>query len=129
MTIASYSTIDKVGLRYVNPLLYIYLIFTVSALLLTPYMLLARRPSIRREWRTHKGVIVIAGVLSLSAYLLVLMALRFSQVSYISSTREVSVVFAALLGAFVLKEAFGGQKIAGSLLIFAGILCIVSSGL
>lgn len=129
LTIASYSTVDKVGLRFVNPLLYIYLIFTVSALLLTPYMLLIKRRAIKREWSMHKKGIFLAGALSLSAYLLVLLALRFSQVSYISSTREVSVVFAALLGASVLKETFGVQKIAGSLFIFAGILCIISTGL
>jgi uncharacterized membrane protein len=54
----------------------------------------------------------------------VLFALRTAAVAYVSSVREISVVFAAILGTLVLREPFGEKKVLGSLLIFAGILCI-----
>ncbi|RAQ95677.1 EamA family transporter [Thermogemmatispora tikiterensis] len=124
LSIAGYSTVDKVGLRYVAPLTYIYLIFVISALYLLPYMLLARRAAVQAEWQAHAPRIILAGALALLSYLLVLFALRQTQVSYIASARELSVVFAALMGTAILHESFGRQKLVGSLLIFAGILCI-----
>jgi uncharacterized membrane protein len=124
LTIATYSVIDKVGVSHVNPLLYLYLVFIVAALALTPYMLLARREVVVREWRANRAGILAVAVLSIAAYGPVLFALTTSRVSYVAPVREVSVVFAALLGTFALREPFGRAKIVGSLLIFAGIVSI-----
>ncbi|MDQ2906297.1 MAG: EamA family transporter [Ktedonobacteraceae bacterium] len=125
--IASYSIVDKVGIRYVNPVLYIYLIYLVLVLVLAPFVLIARRVAIVSELRESKLKIIVASIMSLTTYLLVLFALTGNKVSYIASAREVSVVFAALLGAVVLRESFGKQKVVGSLCIFAGIVCIALS--
>jgi drug/metabolite transporter (DMT)-like permease len=128
LVIASYSVVDKVGVTYTSPLLYIYLLFVVAAALLAPYMLRARRIALGQELRTNAVRILITAVLFLGAYLLVLFALRTTQVGYVASVREVSVVFAAVLGTLVLREPFGEKKILGSLLIFAGIVCIGLAG-
>nr|BBH94988.1 hypothetical protein KTA_31870 [Thermogemmatispora argillosa] len=124
LSIAGYSTVDKVGLRSLAPLPYIYCVFALSALYLLPYMLLVRRAAVRAEWQAHAPRIVLAAILALLSYLLVLFALKQTQVSYIASARELSVVFAAVMGTALLHESFGRQKLVGSLLIFAGILCI-----
>lgn len=124
LSIAGYSTVDKVGLSYAAPFTYIYLVFALSALYLLPYMLLARRAAVRAEWQAQALRIPLAGALALLSYLLVLFALRQTQVSYIASARELSVVLAALMGTAILHESFGRQKLIGSLLIFAGIVCI-----
>jgi len=124
LTIASYSVVDKVGVSYVDPAQYIYLIFLFAALALTPYMLLARRPAVVAVWRANRGAVLAAALGFFASYLLVLFVIRISRVSYVSSVREMSVVFAALLGAFVLHEPLGEKKILGAVLIFAGILCI-----
>lgn len=58
------------------------------------------------------------------SFLLALYVMTHNKVSYVSAVREVSVVFAALLGTFVLHEPLGDKKILGSLLIFAGIVFI-----
>lgn len=121
---AGYSTVDKVGVGYVNPVLYIYLVFIGAAILLAPYMLHYKCELARREWRENKKEIAAVAVMIAAAYLLVLMAMTTSKVSYVSSVREISVVFAALLGSLVLREPFGGMKILGSLFIFSGIVCI-----
>jgi drug/metabolite transporter (DMT)-like permease len=118
------AVIDKIGVRYVNPVLYIYLIFTFAGVLLAPYMLTARRAAALREWRANRGAIIAVGVMFIVAYLLVLYALQGSKVSYVSAVREMSVVFAALLGTRFLHEPFGGRRILGACLIFAGILAI-----
>ena len=124
VTIAGYSVVDKVGVRYVSPLPYLYLVFLVSGVALAPYMLAARRDAIQHEWRANKAAILATGVMFVAAFLLVLVALTTSKVSYVASVREMSVIFGAALGAFVLREPFGGTKILGAALIFAGIVCI-----
>jgi len=127
LVIASYSVVDKVGVSYTNPLLYLYLILAVASLLLAPYMLVARQAQVRSEWSRHELRIVMTAVFFVAAYLLVLFALRTTQVGYVASVREVSVVFAAALGSVLLREPFAEKKILGSLLIFAGILSIALS--
>lgn len=124
LVIAAYSVVDKRGVSYADPLVYLYLILIVPSLLLAPYMLLGRRRAVLAEVRANGWSVLATAVFFVAAYLLVLFALRTTQVGYVSSVREVSIVFAAILGTFVLREPFGEKKILGSLLIFAGILCI-----
>jgi drug/metabolite transporter (DMT)-like permease len=124
VTIASYSVVDKVGVSYVDPFLYLYLVFLVSGAALAPYMLAARRDAIQREWRANKATLLATAAMYIVSYLLVLVALTTTKVSYVSSVREMSVVFGAVLGALVLREPFGGKKVMGAAFIFAGILCI-----
>jgi drug/metabolite transporter (DMT)-like permease len=126
--IAGYSVVDKVGVRYVSPFPYLYLVLLVSSVALAPYMLLVRRGAIRREWRVNKGAVIAVGFMFVAGYLFVLYALTMSKVSYAASVREMSVIFGAALGAFVLREPFGGNKILGAVFIFAGIVCIALAG-
>jgi drug/metabolite transporter (DMT)-like permease len=127
-TIATYSLIDKVGVGYISPALYIYLIFLVSGAVLAPYMLLARRTGVVAEWQAHWPSVVLASGLFVAAYLLVLVAFTTTQAAYVSAVREMSVVFGAAMGATLLHEPFGDKKVLGAILIFAGILCIAVAG-
>ena len=124
LTTAGYLLVDRVGISYVNPLLYVYLIFFVAAILIAPYMILRKSNSVTREWRANKLSIVAVAVMYVAAYLLVLFAMRSSKLGYISSVREVSVVFTAIMGTLVLQEAFAEKRILGSIFIFVGILLI-----
>src|SRR5574337_655334 len=124
LTIASYSVVDKVGISYVHPLQYAYLVLSVATVLLAPYMIFARSGSLIREWKGNRWRAIAVAVMFITAYLLVLLAMSTSRVSYVSSVREVSVVIATLLGTFVLHERLGERRFLGSVLIFAGIVCI-----
>ncbi|MDQ3929073.1 MAG: EamA family transporter [Chloroflexota bacterium] len=124
LTIGSYSVVDKVGVGYAGPIIYPFLVFIVCSLVLLPYMWLAKSQEIRREWRDNKASILAVGVMSLCSFLMVLFALTMTQVTYVSPVREISVMFGAVLGALVLREPFPRVKIAGSVLIFIGIVLI-----
>jgi len=124
IVIAGYSMLDKVGVRFVPPPLYAYLIFTIPAVILAPYMLSRRKAAVVAEWRANKRTVLLMPFLTAGAYTIVLLAMSTTQVSYVSSVREVAIVFAAIAGTIFLKEPFGRMKIAGSLLIFAGVLMI-----
>ena len=123
-TIAGYSLVDKVGVGLVYPPVYIYLMFVISLLLLSPYVLIKERPALKLEWQVNRGPILIDGFLVLFTYLMILFAFQLSKVSYVVASREVSIVFSALLGIFWLKEAHAPQKIAGSALIGLGVVFI-----
>lgn len=126
--IASYSLLDKVGLRYVAPGLYIYLLFGVSAVSLAPLMLTRKRAALRKEWRVNRASVMTTAALFMAASLLVMFALRGAQVSYVVAVRGVGVVFAVMLGTALLREPFARMKLCGSLLIFVGIACIQLAG-
>ena len=123
-TIAGYSLIDKVGVGLVYPPIYIYLMFVISLLLLSPYVLVKQRAALKLEWRVNKGPVLIDGVLVLLTYLMILFAFRLSKVSYVVAAREVSIVFSAFLGIIWLKEKHASQKIIGAALIALGVVFI-----
>jgi drug/metabolite transporter (DMT)-like permease len=123
-TIAGYSLVDKVGVGLVYPPAYIYLMFVISLLLLSPYMLTRERAALKLEWQVNRGPILIDGFLVLFTYMIILFAFRLSKVSYVVAAREVSIVISAMLGIIWLKEPHAPQKMAGSLLIAIGVVLI-----
>ena len=123
--IAVYSIWDKVGVRYVAPFLYMYLMALGTGIILTPYILKSRGlAAVRGEWQVNAWTIVAVGVLVFAAYGLVLSALAISRVSYVWPAREIGIVVAVLLGSLVLKEPFGRGRVLGSCLIVLGVAAV-----
>jgi drug/metabolite transporter (DMT)-like permease len=124
LVIASYSALDKYGVSLVRPVLYGYLLFLGLTVGLLPLVLRQRR-ALATEWKLHRGSIVVVGLLAPASYLLVLLALTLAPVSYVAAAREISVVLAALLGALVLREGYGRQRLLGSAAIATGLILLV----
>ena len=72
--------------------------------MLTPLAMKREPGAISRAWTDHRKSVIALGVLSPLSYILVLTAMVFTPVSYVAPARELSILFAALLGAHVLKE-------------------------
>jgi uncharacterized membrane protein len=123
-TIAGYSLVDKVGVAIVSPPVYIYLMFIISLLLLSPYVFVKVRSDLKKEWNINKIQILIVGFLDLFTYLMILFALRISKVSYVAAAREVSIAFSALIGIMLLQEKNAPQKLVGAFLISLGVILI-----
>ena len=123
-TIAGYSLVDKVGVTNVYPPVYIYLMFVITLLLLSPYVFVKERLDLKKEWNINKIQILIVGFLDLFTYLMILFALQISKVSYVAAVREVSIVFSALIGIMLLQEKHAPQKLAGAVLISLGVVLI-----
>ncbi len=127
--ISTYSIIDGAAVRQVPALPYTSLAFLWTAVFLTP--LVAWRSgfaAMRAEGRRHAGRLALIGVLSLTAYLLVLVAYSFAPIAYVGAVRELNILFGVALGALVLKEPVGRGRLAGVLLIAAGVLVIALVG-
>ncbi len=124
LVIATYSALDKRGVALVPPLLYGYLLFVGLTLALVP-LVRTQWNAVGREWQAHRGSIVAVGLLTPASYGLVLFALTLAPVSYVAAAREISVVLAAVLGTLVLREAYGLQRLLGSIAITAGLVLLV----
>ncbi len=124
--IATYSMVDKMGVLRADPTAYAILLFASNAVILTGYVMTHRDGEvIRAVCRRRAGTLVLSGLCSLAAYLLVLYAMRLTEVAYIAALRESSVVIAALLGWKVLREPFGIQRIAASIVVGLGLILLV----
>jgi uncharacterized membrane protein len=62
----------------------------------------------------------MSGVIGITGYSMILIAFTIDRVSYIVSLRQLSVVFAVLMGSFWLKEKHSAIRLTGAVVIFAG---------
>lgn len=128
VTIAGYSAWDKAGVALVAPALYNYFLFLGQAITFAPLVLLRRRALLEADWRQRRLEIFAAALLSPLAYLLVLIAMTISPVSYVAPAREVAVVLGALVGVLVLKDPHPRSRVAGATLVTLGVAALALAG-
>jgi drug/metabolite transporter (DMT)-like permease len=91
--------------------------------LLTP-LAVARRAQVNVLWRAHRPAVFAIGLLSPLAYVLVLFAFRLAPVSLVAPARELSIVFGGLAAWLVLGEPNPGRRLAGAIVVLAGVAAI-----
>lgn len=123
-TIVMYYIVDKLAVRLINPVIYIYCLFLFSALFLTPYMLFRRKKELAVALKKFKKYCLIIAVGAASGYLIILYVFQMTQVSYVAAVREVSVAIGALLGVKFLHEPLSVGKLVGVVLIVFGLVMI-----
>lgn len=125
LLISLYTTVDGMAVRYVDPVVYMYLFMAFYSLLYGPIVLLTGGlAKVKGEWQSNAGAILLVAFLVMFTYLLVLFAMTMSQVSYVAAARELSVVFGATMGTVLLREPYGRAKVAGSALVALGVALI-----
>lgn len=125
LLIAAYTLWDKTAVStfLVAPLLLEYGSSIGRTVMLTPTAW-RRRSEVRYEWRTHRWEAIGIAVLSSLAYILVLTALITAPVSYIAPLREVSILFGALLGTWLLKEGHAQRRLLAAGVMVVGIVLL-----
>ena len=123
--IASYTVVDgyAVKVALMSPILVDYFGNLVRLVFLTP-TLLRDRPAVWALWLQQRRYALIVGIFSPVSYVLVLYALQVAPLSHVAPAREVSMLFAALLGGHLLGEKDRGLRIAGAALIAAGVMAL-----
>src|SRR5690606_15737504 len=103
--IASYTVVDgyAVKLLLMSPILVDYMGNFVRVAVLAP-VVLRDLPAAGSLWRTQWRFALLVAVISPVSYVLVLFALREAPISLVAPAREVSMLFAALLGGHLLGE-------------------------
>lgn len=125
LVIATYTIWDKqaVSVMLIPPLLFDWVSNLMRASLLAPYAL-RNRVTVAHHWREHRFEAVTIAVLSSLSYILVLTALRFSPVSYIAPTREISILIGAFLGARLLSEGEPLRRLAAASAMMIGVAAL-----
>jgi len=124
-TIAAYTLVDKqaVSAAAVPPLLFDWSMNLVRLALTTP-LALRRRGEMARAWREHRRTAIAVALLNPLSYILVLTAMAFTPVSYVAPAREISILFAALMGTQLLYEGQAGRRIACAAAMAAGVILL-----
>ena len=121
LSVAGYTLVDKIAVSRMNPLIFAYLYPWISLGLFTGYIFRGKpRGTLKREWMARKRSILACGFLSIFGYLLILLAFTFERMSYIAGLRQLSIVFAVLLGGHFLNEENRLIRIVSSIIIFTG---------
>jgi drug/metabolite transporter (DMT)-like permease len=107
----------------VPPLVYFGSGSIAQSLLLAPYAL-RHKASVAALWRDHRRQVLTVGLLSPLGYLFVLYALQIAPVSLVAPARELSIVLGGLAAWRLLGEAQAARRLAGSLVVLAGIAAI-----
>jgi len=106
-----------------NAMQYITALFLLDG---WPFALLmfARRGKPMLTYARRWQIASLGAVASLGSYGIALWAMTHAPVATVAALRETSVLFAALLGAWLLKEAFTLRRLLGTCLIVAGVMAI-----
>ena len=123
--IASYTVIDgyAVKVALMSPILVDYVGNLLRLVFLLP-TLLRERPVVAQMWRKQRRYALIVGIFSPVSYVLVLYAMQVAPLSHVAPAREVSMLFAALLGGHLLGEKDRGPRILGAVLIAMGVMAL-----
>jgi drug/metabolite transporter (DMT)-like permease len=135
VAIASYSAVDRVGVRLSTPWLYGWLLIVLLAVAVPVSMWIAARltatgravvdqssapPPLGRAKATLIGIFMWGG------YLLVLWALSLAPLSVVAPVRETAVVGVAVWGVWRLRETkAAGLKLSGALATLVGVTMLV----
>jgi drug/metabolite transporter (DMT)-like permease len=82
------------------------------------------RERVALEARVYRKPVIIVSVLGPLGYILVLFAMRLAPVSHVAPARELSTLVGAWFGSRLLRESSGPWRIAGAVLIVAGVISL-----
>ena len=125
VTIATYTIIDGMGVRRAgNSFAYIGVLFAMDAFPITIFVVATKWGRVRISATPVLRAGVIGGMLAACAYGIVIWAMSTSYLTFVSALRETSVVMAALIGTYVLKEPFGKQRLTGACVVVGGVILL-----
>ena len=123
--IAAYTVVDGYGVKVLllSPILIDYLGSCLRVLLLSP-VVLRDLPEARVLWTVQWRWALLVAVVSPVAYVLVLFAMQSAPISHVAPAREVSMLFAALIGGHLLREGDRLVRMGGAVLIALGVTAL-----
>jgi drug/metabolite transporter (DMT)-like permease len=117
--IAGYTLIDSRGIAHSAPLPYLELVMAAPTAVYAGAVLRLKGAGALRA--AAGAASITAGLASFAAYAFVLAALERASAAAVAAVRETSVVIASALAAAVLRERVGPVRIAGAVVVVAGV--------
>jgi uncharacterized membrane protein len=125
LCIASYTVVDAYAVKVLllSPILVDYMSNMLRIVVLSPVGW-QQRHSLPALWRSQWRHALLIAIVSPMAYVLVLYAMQRAPLSHVAPAREISMLFAALMGGRLLGEGDRGLRILGALLIGFGVMLL-----
>lgn len=128
VSIATYTAIDRLGTRLIDPLPYAAILWVTTSIALVLWVRLVAGGGAFAGGRDGVWRATVGGFLTLGAYVLILWALSVAPLSGVAPLRESATVFAAAWGSVRLGEAVSRsetvRRIGASCLIVGGALLL-----
>lgn len=123
--IAAYTVADSYAVKFLamSPILLDYFGNFVRVGLLLPAALYDRATTVRM-WRAQWKYALLVAAISPVSYVLVLYAVQQAPISHVAPAREVSMLFAALIGGHLLREGDRLLRLLGAAFIAAGVVAL-----
>lgn len=123
--IAAYTLVDAAGVRAAGtPMTYVIWLFALDALPFPLVIFFLKRRELLGYARQFWLRGLFSGALSAAAYGVVLWAMTRAPVAAVAALRETSVIFAALIGAWLLKEGHIAHRVVGAATVAAGVIAL-----
>ncbi len=123
--IGAYTVADGMGVRAAgNPFSYILWLFIFEPIPIGLWLLATDRAGWFGYMRAKPGKITAGALAAATAYAMVIYAMSVAPMGMVSSLRETSVIFAALIGTLMFREPFGRQRIIAAILVCLGVVLI-----
>jgi phosphonate utilization associated putative membrane protein len=123
--IAIYTVIDAKGARNSEHVAqYISMLFVLDGWPFAILVFLQRKGQVWPYVRTRWPVALGGAAASIGSYAIALWAMTVAPVAMVAALRETSVFFAALMGAWFLKEVWTRQRVLGTLAILTGVAAL-----
>lgn len=123
--IAAYTVVDGYAVKVLllSPILVDYFGNIVRLALLSPSLF--RNPAeVKSLWRKQRRLAIFVGVFSPVSYVLVLYAAQMAPLSHVAPAREISMLFAAMLGGHLLSEGDKANRLLGAVLMASGVILL-----
>ena len=123
--IAIYTVIDGLGVRASgNALQYVATLFMLDGWPFALLMFARRGHALGHYARQRWPIATLGACASLGSYGIALWAMTRAPVATVAALRETSVLFAVLLGAWLLRERFTPRRAVGTGIIVAGVMAL-----
>lgn len=125
VVIGAYTLIDGAGARAsAAPVSYTLWFFAANGLVITLLGLTQRGSAVPAYFRRHWLRAAAGGACALGAYGIALWAMTRAPIALVAVLRETSVIFAALIGALLLKEKFTRRRLVATGAVLAGLIAL-----
>jgi drug/metabolite transporter (DMT)-like permease len=118
LCIAGYTLVDNAGIEHADPIAYLELVLIPVAIAGA----VAVGPARLRA--AYRPALLPAALAGFAAYALVLAALKLAPAAPVAAVRETSVVIAVALAGVVLHERVGRGRLAGAIIVVAGVVLL-----
>jgi drug/metabolite transporter (DMT)-like permease len=123
--IAAYTVADGMGVRVAgNVFSYIFWLFVLEPIPICLWLLLCDRSNWYGYMQAKPGKIFLGAMAAATAYGMVIYVMDKGPMGMVSSLRETSVIFAALIGTLLFREPFGRQRILAAVFVCIGVIVI-----